>query len=176
MQLEGSIKRITYQNQENGFSVLRVQIDGEKEPTTVTGYFPELHVGETIRMEGKWGFHPKYGNQFQCEKSELVLPSGQNGFIEYLSSGLFPGIGPKTAERLVQHFKDNLLEVLDHSPEKLVGAVKGFTSKRIAKFIDAWNQMKDSRETLLFLYGHQITGSVAKKIWLLLNKKFFLFC
>jgi len=95
MQLEGSIKRITYQNQENGFSVLRVQIDGEKEPTTVTGYFPELHVGETIRMEGKWGFHPKYGNQFQCEKSELVLPSGQNGFIEYLSSGLFPGIGPK---------------------------------------------------------------------------------
>lgn len=166
MQLEGSIKRITYQNQENGFSVLRVQIDGEKEPTTATGYFPELHVGETIRMEGKWGFHPKYGNQFQCEKSELVLPSGQNGFIEYLSSGLFPGIGPKTAERLVQHFKDNLLEVLDHSPEKLVGAVKGFTSKRIAKFIDAWNQMKDSRETLLFLYGHQITGSVAKKIWL----------
>ncbi len=166
MQLEGSIKRITYQNQENGFSVLRVQIDGEKEPTTVTGYFPELHVGETIRMEGKWGFHPKYGNQFQCEKSELVLPSGREGFIAYLSSGLFPGIGPKTAERLVQEFKDDLFQILDNTPEKLIGAIKGFTRKRLDKFLTVWNQMKDSRETLLFLYSHQITGSIAKKIWL----------
>jgi exodeoxyribonuclease V alpha subunit len=166
MQLEGFLKKITYQNTENGFSVLRVLVDGETKPTTVTGYFPELHVGETIRMEGKWGFHPKYGNQFQCEKSELVLPSGREGFIAYLSSGLFPGIGPKTAERLVQEFKDDLFQILDNTPEKLIGAIKGFTRKRLDKFLTVWNQMKDSRETLLFLYSHQITGSIAKKIWL----------
>jgi exodeoxyribonuclease V alpha subunit len=166
MQLEGFLKKITYQNTENGFSVLRVLVDGETKPTTVTGYFPELHVGETIRMEGKWGFHPKYGNQFQCEKSELVLPSGREGFIAYLSSGLFPGIGPKTAERLVQEFKDDLFQILDNTPEKLIGAIKSFTRKRLDKFLTVWNQMKDSRETLLFLYSHQITGSIAKKIWL----------
>jgi exodeoxyribonuclease V alpha subunit len=166
MQLEGFLKKITYQNTENGFSVLRVLVDGETKPTTVTGYFPELHVGETIRMEGKWGFHPKYGNQFQCEKSELVLPSGREGFIAYLSSGLFPGIGPKTAERLVQEFKDDLFQILDNTPEKLIGAIKGFTRKRLDKFLTVWDQMKDSRETLLFLYSHQITGSIAKKIWL----------
>lgn len=166
MQLEGSIKRITYQNPDNGFSVLRVQIDGEKSPTTVTGYFPELHTGETICMQGKWSIHPKYGNQFQCETSELILPSSKNAFIDYLSSGLFPGVGPKTAEQLVTRFKEDLFQILEHSPEQLKGAIKGFTPKRIEKFLVAWNQMKESSETFLFLYSHQITGSIAKKIWL----------
>lgn len=166
MQVEGSIKKVTYHNPDNGFSVLRVQLIGDKETTTVTGYFPELHAGETIQMQGEWGYHPKYGNQFQCVKSELILPAAEEGLVIYLSSGLFPGIGPKTAERLVEKFKDKILQVLDETPERLQGAVKGFTSTRIAKFLKVWNDMKESRETLLFLYSHQINGSVAKRLWM----------
>lgn len=166
MQVEGSIKKVTYHNPDNGFSVLRVQLIGDKETTTVTGYFPELHAGETIQMQGEWGYHPKYGNQFQCEKSELILPVAEEGLVVYLSSGLFPGIGPKTAERLVEKFKDKILQVLDETPERLQGAVKGFTPTRIAKFLKVWNDMKESRETLLFLYSHQINGSVAKRLWM----------
>ncbi|NLO24168.1 MAG: ATP-dependent RecD-like DNA helicase [Fibrobacter sp.] len=166
MQIEATVKRVTYQNPENQFSVLRVQVNGEKSLTTVTGYMPLIHVGESALFKGAWSFHPKYGNQFVCDSVEILKSDGREGVISYLSSGLFPGVGVKTAERLVDRFGDLTLEVFDSEPDRLYGAVRGFSKKKVDAFLKVWRDLKEARQVHLFLYSHQITGSVAKKIYL----------
>ncbi len=165
MHLEGTLKTVTYHNAQNAFSVLRFEVPGESGTVTVTGSFPELQPGETVRLEGEWSSHPKFGRQFAATHCEPVIPSGGAGLVAYLASGLFKGIGKTTATRLVELFGEQTLVVLDRHPEALKGAIKGFTGKRLEAFLESWKAMRESRETLLFLYGHQITGSVAMRLW-----------
>ena len=165
MQLEGILKNVTYRNAENGFSVLKFEVSGERGTTTVTGLFPDVQPGETLRMEGEWGSHPKYGKQFLCSHCESVFPTGGAGLIAYLASGLFKGIGKMTATRIVEKFGDDTLRILDLESEKLEGVIKGLSGKRLDKFIASWCDMRESRDTMLFLYGHQITGSTALRLW-----------
>lgn len=165
MQIEGTLKTVTYHNAQNGFSVLRFDVQGESGTVTVTGNFPELQPGETVRLEGEWSSHPKFGRQFTATHCEPVIPSGGAGLVSYLASGLFKGIGKTTATRLVELFGEQTLVILDRHPDALKGAIKGFTGKRLEAFLESWKAMRESRETLLFLYGHQITGSVAMRLW-----------
>lgn len=165
MILEGTLKNVTYHNAQNGYSVLKFEIAGESGPITVTGNFPELQPGETARLTGEWTFHPKFGRQFAATHCETMIPSSGNGLIAYLSSGLFKGMGKTTATKIVEKFGDGTLPLLDQHPEQLHGAIKGFTGKRLATFLESWKGMRESRETLLFLYNHQITGSTAMRLW-----------
>jgi exodeoxyribonuclease V alpha subunit len=165
MQLEGILKNVTYRNAENGFSVLKFEIPGERGSATVTGLFPEVQPGETLRMEGEWGSHPKYGRQFICSHSESVFPTGGAGLIAYLASGLFKGIGKTTASRIVEKFGDDTIRILDCANEKLNGVIKGLSGRKLEKFITSWRDMRESRDTMLFLYEHQITGSIALRLW-----------
>ena len=151
MQLEASIKTVTYFNAQNGFSVLRCEVEGEKGPVTVTGTFPELQPGEAVKLEGTWSSHPKFGRQFVATRCETTIPSGGASLVAYLSSGLFKGMGKTTATRLVEKFASRTLEVLDSHPEELQGAIRGFTGRRLQNFLSSWKAMRDSRETLLFL-------------------------
>ncbi len=166
MQIEGTLKNITFRNDANGFSVLRFVVPGEDRPVTVTGTFPELSAGETMRMEGEWKTHPKYGRQFVCVQSETVFPTSGEGLVAYLSGGLFKGIGPATAQRLVETFGADLVSILDGDGDRLAKKkIKGFSGKKVTQFLHDWKQMRESRETMLFLYGHGITGSVALRLW-----------
>ncbi|MDR1759247.1 MAG: ATP-dependent RecD-like DNA helicase [Fibrobacter sp.] len=165
MEIEGVLKSVVYQNFENGFSVLRFEVSGEKQPVNVTGIFPEVSTGETFRLQGEWKLHPKYGKQFSSDSCEISRPSGASGILSYLTSGLFKGIGKVTAERLVDAFGENTLEVLDHSPGQIKNKVKGFAGKRLERFLESWRAAEESRETLLFLYSHQIHGNIAVRLW-----------
>ena len=118
MQILGTIKNVTYQNPANGFTVLKVVLSDTGKVAVVTGNFPALTPGENLRLDGEWGRHPKFGEQFKASGFE-ILKTGDGNLRDYLASGLFRGIGPKTAERLVEAFGDALPEVLDNHPERL---------------------------------------------------------
>ena len=140
-------------------------MEGEKAPVVVTGTFPDLGSGEKLQMEGEWGYHPKYGRQFKCTSYTVAVNDSEN-IAEYLSSGLFKGIGPKTAEAIVKVFADDTVDVLDNHPDIFRKAkIKGLPAKKVEAFLAAWQENRHSRETLLFLYGHGIAGSVARKLW-----------
>ncbi len=116
-------------------------------------------------MEGEWGNHPKYGRQFKCTSFTIAETESEN-IAEYLSSGLFKGIGPKTAEAIVKVFGDDTADILDNHPEIFRKAkIKGLPAKKVEAFLAAWQMNRHSRETMLFLYGHGIAGSVAKRLW-----------
>ena len=165
MELEGVIKNVTFHSPENGFSVFRVTVDGLKAPVVVTGTFPDLRSGEKLKMQGEWGTHPKYGKQFKCSAFE-VAPPAQDNIVEYLASGFFKGIGKKTAENIVNALGENTTDILDNHPEIFRKAkIKGITAKKAEAFLASWQENRHSRETMLFLYSHNITGSVAKRLW-----------
>ena len=130
MQLEGTIKSVTFHSPDSGFSVFRVIVKGEKSPVIVTGTFPELGTGETLQMEGEWGNHPKYGRQFKCV-SFTIAETATDNITDYLASGLFRGIGQKTAEAIVKVFGEDTADILDNHPEIFRKAkIKGFTPPR----------------------------------------------
>ena len=140
-------------------------VEGEKAPVVVTGTFPDLGSGEKLQMEGEWGNHPKYGRQFKCTSFTVAVSESEN-VAEYLASGLFKGIGPKTAEAIVKVFGDDTADILDNHPDIFRKAkIKGLPAKKVEAFLAAWQENRHSRETLLFLYGHGIAGSIARKLW-----------
>ena len=166
MILEGSVKSITFHSPQNGFTVLRLIDSSTKKVVVVTGTLPDLSVGENLRFEGDWGRHPKFGEQFQAKHFEIVETAHKN-FAAYLGSGLFPGIGPKTAQAIVDAFGDELQDILDYEPDRFRSKkIKGLSAKKVEEFLARWQENRHSRETLLFLYNHDITGSVAKKLWM----------
>ena len=140
-------------------------VEGEKAPVVVTGTFPDLGSGEKLQMEGEWGNHPKYGRQFKCSSFTVAVSESEN-IAEYLASGLFKGIVPKTAEAIVKVFGDDTADILDNHPDIFRKAkIKGLPAKKVEAFLAAWQENRHSRETLLFLYGHGIAGSIARKLW-----------
>ena len=140
-------------------------VEGEKAPVVVTGTFPDLGSGEKLQMEGEWGNHPKYGRQFKCTSFTVAVSESEN-IAEYLASGLFKGIGPKTAEAIVKVFGEDTADILDNHPDIFRKAkIKGLLAKKVEAFLAAWQENRHSRETLLFLYGHGIAGSIARKLW-----------
>src|SRR5215212_7380548 len=101
--LEGSVERITFQNEDSGFAVLRLQPVGKDYLVTVVGRLAAAHVGESVRLRGRWTTHPQHGRQFEAQDCATVLPTTVEGIRKYLGSGLIRGVGPVTAERLVGH-------------------------------------------------------------------------
>ncbi|MCL2102089.1 MAG: ATP-dependent RecD-like DNA helicase, partial [Fibromonadales bacterium] len=127
--------------------------------------FPAVHVGAKVRLTGDWGEHPRFGKQFAVAGCEVLAPEGESGLIAYLASGIFAGIGEKTAEKLVAVFGEDLPNVLDKDPGRLRGAVRGLSGKRLEKFLDDWSMQQESRKVLLFLYNLGFTGSKALSVW-----------
>lgn len=163
MQLEGTVKNITFRNAQNGYSVLKVVVAGKKTPATFTGITPEVCEGERVVATGEWGEHPKYGKQFLMTACEVLVPDTNEAMIRYLSGPQFPGIGPKMAEQIVLKFGDNLAHVIEREPNKFL-EIKGFNPAKLLKFIGCWETAHDTREATLFLYENEITGNTAKEL------------
>ncbi|GGX09798.1 ATP-dependent RecD-like DNA helicase [Streptomyces malachitofuscus] len=163
--LEGVLERITYANEENGYTVARVDTGrGAGDLLTVVGALLGAQVGESLRMEGRWGSHPQYGKQFHVENYTTVLPATVQGIRRYLGSGLVKGIGPVFADRITQHFGIDTLTVIEEEPKRLI-EVPGLGPKRTKKIADAWEEQKAIKEVMLFLQTVEVSTSIAVRIY-----------
>ena len=130
--LQCVIERITYHNDENGYTVIRCSAGGYSDLITAVGSMPGVHVGSVFNLYGSWKVNPKYGQQFCFQKCEETLPATVGGLQKYLGSGLIKGIGPVYAGKIVEHFGEKTLDILDKEPEKLA-EVQGIGKIRIEK-------------------------------------------
>ncbi|MGV9316759.1 SF1B family DNA helicase RecD2 [Streptomyces sp. NPDC003691] len=163
--LEGVLERITYANEENGYTVARVDTGrGSGDLLTVVGSLLGAQPGESLRMEGRWGSHPQYGKQFTVENYTTVLPATIQGIRRYLGSGLIKGIGPRIAERIVDHFGTDTLDVIEQEPARLV-EVPGLGPKRTRLIGAAWEEQKAIKEVMVFLQGVGVSTSIAVRIY-----------
>jgi exodeoxyribonuclease V alpha subunit len=163
--LEGVLERITYANEENGYTVARVDTGrGAGDLLTVVGALLGAQVGESLRMVGRWGSHPQYGKQFTVENYTTLLPATVQGIRRYLGSGLVKGIGPVFADRITQHFGLDTLTVIEEEPKRLI-EVPGLGPKRTRKIADAWEEQKAIKEVMLFLQSVEVSTSIAVRIY-----------
>ena len=162
--VEGVLERITYANEETGYTVARVDTGRGGELVTVVGSLLGAQVGESLRMTGRWGSHPSYGRQFMVENYTTVLPATVQGIRRYLGSGLIKGIGPVTADRIVEHFGLATLEVIEADPQRLI-EVPGLGPKRTARIAAAWEEQKAIKEVMVFLQGVEVSTSLAVRIY-----------
>lgn len=160
--LEGIIEQIIYYNPENGYSVFRVRT--ESEIVTVVGNFPPLSPGECLKITGHWENNLKFGQQFQMESFSLSLPDSRHGIEKFLASGLIRGIGPVLARRIVEKFGAKTAEILNNSPEKLQ-EVEGIGQKKLAEILKSWEEHRDIRDLIIFLQEHNISTTMAYKIY-----------
>ncbi|MGP9020744.1 SF1B family DNA helicase RecD2 [Streptomyces sp. BR1] len=163
--LEGVLERITYANEENGYTVARVDTGrGAGDLLTVVGSLLGAQPGESLRMEGRWGSHPQYGKQFTVENYTTVLPATIQGIRRYLGSGLIKGIGPRIADRIVEHFGTDTLDIIEQEPKRLV-EVPGLGPKRTKLIGAAWEEQKAIKEVMVFLQGVGVSTSIAVRIY-----------
>jgi exodeoxyribonuclease V alpha subunit len=163
--LEAVLERITYANEDTGYTIARVATERTgPDLLTVVGPLLGAQVGESLRLTGRWGSHPKYGRQFQVHSYVTVLPATIQGIRRYLGSGLIKGIGPVMAERMVAHFGTGILEVIEHQPGRLL-EVHGLGPKRTQRIADAWEEQKAIKEVMVFLAGVGVSTSLAVRIY-----------
>ncbi|MDH3344550.1 MAG: ATP-dependent RecD-like DNA helicase, partial [Desulfobacteraceae bacterium] len=163
-ELSGQIERITYTNEENGFTIARVKIHGQQDLITVVGYLMSPTSGETLNLKGEWVNHPKFGEQFKVAEYKTTVPATVFGIERYLGSGLIKGLGPIMAGRIVKKFGKKTLDVIENDIEKL-GTVEGIGEKRIAMIQQAWDEQKEIRNVMLFLQSHEVSSGYATKIF-----------
>ena len=161
-ELTGKVLRITFQNQENGYVVARLQAD--KELHTIIGRIPDIHVGQLLEVKGTIGRHPKFGAQFEVKEYKVIPPQGADGIAGYLGSGLIKGIGPRLAQRIVDALGEQALDIVQNQPEKLA-AVSGIGNKKAAKITEAVRSHGELREFMVFLQAHGLAASTSLRIW-----------
>ena len=158
------VERITYQNADNGYTVLKCAVKSAQDLVTVVGIMPETHVGSVLALEGFWKVDAKYGRQFSVEKFEETLPATVYGIEKYLGSGLIKGVGPKFARRIVEKFGKDTLDVIEENPEALI-EVEGIGRVRVERIKKSWEEQKEIKNIMLFLQGHEVSTSHATKIF-----------
>ena len=162
--LEAVLERITYANEETGYTVARVATDRSRDLLTVVGPLLGAQPGESLRLQGRWTSHPQYGRQFEVHSYTTVLPATVQGIRRYLGSGLIKGIGPRLAERIVNHFGVDTLRVIEEEPDRLT-EVDGLGPKRTAMISAAWEEQKAIKEVMVFLQGVGVSTSLAVRIY-----------
>jgi exodeoxyribonuclease V alpha subunit len=162
--LDAVLERITYANQETGYTVARVATARGSDLVTVVGPLLGAQPGESLRLRGRWRSHPQYGRQFEVETYRTVLPATVQGIRRYLGSGLIKGIGPRMAERIVDHFGQATLQVIEQQPGRLV-EIPGLGPKRTRMITAAWEEQRAIKEVMVFLQGVGVSTSLAVRIY-----------
>lgn len=164
-EVTGVLERITYANEENGYTVARVDTGrGSGDLLTVVGSLLGAQPGESLRMEGRWASHPQFGKQFQVDNYTTILPATIQGIRRYLGSGLIKGIGPVMADRITTHFGVDTLDVIERHPERLV-EVPRLGPKRTKMIAAAWEEQKAIKEVMVFLQSVGVSTSIAVRIY-----------
>lgn len=162
--IRGTIHRVTFRNPSNGYSVLQVQLDESSDRITAVGICPHSKVGAHVMMTGNFVAHAKFGRQFNVLTSTEVAPSTSDGIERYLSSGLITGIGKKTAQRIVEEFGSQSLEVIRSEPTR-VAALSGVGKKKAEILQAALLQQSEFDEIMRFLVEHQISPALSARIY-----------
>ncbi len=160
--LEGYVEHIRFRNENNGYTVLSLDTDGDEE--TVVGLFPFLNDGEYISMEGDYIDHPVHGLQFQMKTYEISAPSDIDSMERYLGSGAIKGVGPAIAKRITKKFKMDTFRIIEEEPERLA-EVKGITEKKARTIAVEFNEKQEMRQAMMFLSGYGINHNLAVKIF-----------
>lgn len=158
------VERITYQNAENGYSVIKCRAKGYQDLVTVVGSMPDVHVGSVLYLGGSWQINAKYGRQFSMETFEETLPATVFGIEKYLGSGLIKGVGPKFAGRIVRQFGADTLNVIDEDPDRLL-EVAGIGKVRVERIKRSWQEQKEIKNIMIFLQSHDVSTAHATKIY-----------
>ena len=162
--LSGVVERVVFHNPENGFAVMRVRVRGRGQPVAVVGRLPVVSQGETIQASGFWRNDPNHGLQFQAQRLAVSPPDSLEGMRRYLGSGKVQGVGPKMAKRLVKAFGEDVFEVIENEPERLV-EVPGIGPKRAKSLSEGFKDQKAVRDIMVFLQTHGLGSSRAARIY-----------
>lgn len=162
--LRGVVERITYANEETGYSVIKIKAKGYIDLVTVVGSMATVNVGAVITIKGFWSSNPKYGRQFDAKEWEESLPASIYGIEKYLGSGLIKGIGPMYAKKIVNLFKEYTLEIIEDEPDRLI-EVPGIGKKRVEMIKKAWLDQKEIKNIMLFLQSYGISTAFGSRIY-----------
>lgn len=162
--LRGVVERITYANEETGYSVIKIKSKGYMDLVTVVGSMATVNVGAVITIKGFWSSNPKYGRQFEAKEWEEALPASIYGIEKYLGSGLIKGIGPVYAKKIVNLFKENTLQVIEEEPDRII-EVPGIGKKRVEMIKKAWQDQKEIKNIMIFLQSYGVSTSFGSRIY-----------
>ena len=161
--IEGDLAHITFYNQENHYTIARLKPSKNQNPITIVGCMPGVSLGQSLKVEGNWETHQKFGQQFKIDTFEVTLPATVDGIREYLKSGIIKGIGKKTANRLVNHFGAKTLEVIENNPEKLY-EVNGIGKAKATLISTSWKEHHAVRDLMKFLQDQGVKASYSAAI------------
>ena len=161
-ELKGNIEKFIFQSTDTGFCVFILK--SKSESITIRGYFPSLQIGQDVSLNGKWVEHPKFGRQFEAQSCIPIIPTSKLGLIKFLGSGLIKGIGKIYAEKIVAHFGENVIEIIENEPDRL-SEVGGIGKKRIEQIVTSFGEHKHISRIMIFLQDKGISPAYATKIY-----------
>lgn len=167
MALTGTIEDIVYRNDENGYTVARLEKDDSV--VTVVGKFIDIQVGALVSLEGKFE-KTKYGVQYVFDTYEISMPKNLAGIERYLGSGLIKGVGPITAKKIVEHFGKETLDILEYAPQKLA-QISGISEKKAVEIGFSFKEHREVQNTIMFLQNFNISTNMALKIYNVYREK-----
>lgn len=162
IEFEGIVDTIVYNNESNGYTVAKLKKD--RDTITIVGYLPLVSEGQSVRVTGQWVNHPEYGQQLKIDSYDEVKPNSIKGIEKYLASGLIQGLGPVTAQRIVEKFGIDTLDIMEFNPEKLT-EVEGIGEKKANVISEAFREQRELRNVMVFLQTYGITAGNAIKIY-----------
>ncbi len=160
--IEGVVEEIIYQNIANGYTVCDIDVEGVF--STAVGIMPSIAPGEGVRLTGKWIVHPEYGEQFSVEICEKIMPTGKLQILQYLSSGIIKGIGPATAQKIVEKFGEEALEVIRDDPERL-SKIRGISRKKAEEMQASLLEKQAVQSVVMFLQPYGVTANFAVRVF-----------
>ncbi|WMJ79659.1 ATP-dependent RecD-like DNA helicase [Clostridium sp. MB40-C1] len=160
-EIQGVVEDIIFQNDENGYVVAHIK--DKKVRITITGCIPYISEGQNLKLLGEWVIHPQFGQQFNVKVCEELLPNSLDGIEKYLSSGMISGIGPVTAKKIVDHFGEDTLEILDNNIERLK-EIDGIGEKKIDTIANSYSKHRELRNIMVFLQTYGVTVKQCIKI------------
>ena len=164
--IKGTVDDVTFRNKENGYTVIKLKLNNET--VVATGVMPFITEGDSLTLHGSYVFHSVYGHQFKCELCEVALPQTQSQVLRYLSSGVIKGVGPSTAAKIVERFKDDTLEIIEKSP-KMLTAIKGISEEKALSISEQYKTQFGMRDIMLTLSKFNITPNEAISIFKVLG-------
>ena len=163
--LAGIVERITFHNEQNGWSVLKVtSFRDPAKMTTVLIHQAKVFAGATMEFWGEWGHHPKHGEQFKAVRAIEKKPATAAALEKYLGSGLISGVGPATAKKIVGYFNEKTLDIFENKIEELM-LVPGIAEKKLEQIKTPWEEHRAIRDVMIFLQGYGISTLFATKIY-----------
>ena len=162
--LEGTLLSITFRNEDNGYTVARIEVHGRRHPVTVVGSLPGVEPGDSLALSGRWATHPSFGRQLEVRSVELRPPSGREGLIKFLGSGRIKGVGVRTAEKIVDALGLQCLDLIAENPAAL-SRVPGVTRARAKAIADQLAEQAQAAATLVFLQQYGLGAAMAQRVW-----------